>query len=131
MPLRLSPLAAASSAALIPARAAIADRVSPGRTTYAPEGAVDDVETAPLVPTSSLSLSPSPPEPREAFTPDAFVNEDDVCGGIITVDPAMRCASADRPLAAASCATLRPSAAATEYRDSPGTTVWAKAAEAA
>jgi len=46
-----------------------------------------------------------------------------VCGGIINVDPSISCELEDRPFAAASCATLRPSVAAIDDSDSPGVTV--------
>jgi hypothetical protein len=62
--------------------------------------------------------------------PDPSPDRVEACGGIWTAEPAIRPASSGRPLAAASCATDRPSAAAIELSDSPVVTVCAKNAEA-
>src|ERR1700730_8148902 len=112
------PLAAASSARLAPALAAIAESVSPGCTTHEPGlGVVELAGPAPLpspAPTSSLSASPSPVaapgvEPAGAsvldavsLTPASGPAVPVCCGGIISVLPAGSEASVGNPLAAAS-----------------------------
>src|SRR6185437_10305034 len=63
IPLTSRPLAAASAVAVVPARSAIAVRVSPRATTYEPDELVPvALALVALVPTSSASPSPSPPE---------------------------------------------------------------------
>ena len=77
---------------LVPARAAISDKVSPGCTTYDP--ALDGLSFVSGAASSSLeTLSPTP-------APDAAASC--VRGGIINVLPASRDASEGNPLAAAS-----------------------------
>src|SRR3984885_7837491 len=114
----------------MPARAAIALSVSPGCTTYEqPAVLLAEAGTAVAVePVSSASASPSPDvtlETTGALTPGSC------WGGICTVEPATSPASGERPFAAASWSTVRPSAAAIEESDSPGATTWTKNAEAA
>src|ERR1700759_3276667 len=107
----------------------MAVRVSPGWTRYEPPPteavALLTGDATELVATSSLSPSPSPasadPDATEVVAP---------CAGIWIPLPAISCAVGETPWAAASCATLRPSAAATEESDSPGLTTWTKSADA-
>ena len=96
------PLLAASCATLTPCRAAISESVSPGWTTYPP----------------ALANSGTPaPAAGEAAATSAAPG-----GGIISVEPLTSWAPDERPLAAASCATVRPSVAAIDESDSPAAT---------
>src|SRR5947209_3291678 len=105
------PLTAASSATLEPARAAIAESVSPGCTTYEPAfdagPSVLDPVSSVLDPASSVLDEVSPRPASDPAVPR-------VCDGIINVLPAVSKASGDNPLAAASWSMVRPSLAATE-----------------
>src|SRR5436190_805096 len=121
IPFGSRPLAAASCAMLTPARAAIADSVSPGWTRY------------PREPEELTPLDVMPAELDGAaleLTGPATPAELD-CGGIRSVVPEVSWEEGEMPFAAASSATVTPSAAATELSDSPGVTVWGKAADAA
>ena len=86
--------------------------MSPGWTTYPP----GDTGAAVVAEESTGAAAETTPPP---------------CGGIISVVPLTSWASDERPLAAASWATVRPSAAATEDSDSPAATTCGKSADAA
>jgi hypothetical protein len=119
-------LAAASCATVVPATAARALRVSPGWTTYCDDEASDVGTSTP----EPVSLPAGAPACSEATGVEASDETPASCGGITSCDPVVSSAVAGRPFAVANCSTVKPSVAATDESDSPGSTTCRKAAEA-